>query len=96
MYFKRNESYRFVFRQPIDGKLSKTEIGNTVTANVQIHDVSSYGAKVSCPDAMSLQEHTRISLLFHLNSSYFHSPGTIAWVKKVPPVIGAWAASGYR
>ncbi|RYG74007.1 PilZ domain-containing protein [Lentibacillus lipolyticus] len=82
MYFKRNESYRFVFSEPINGKLTKTELGNTVTVNVQVLDVSNHGAKIYCPDSVSLQEHGKIALAFHLNTSYFHSSGTIVWVKK--------------
>ncbi|HLR80162.1 MAG TPA: PilZ domain-containing protein [Bacillota bacterium] len=82
MYFKRNESYRFVFNQAVAGKLTKLDLNNRVTTHVEILDVSSQGAKLSCPNTIDLTKGTKISLAFLLNATPFQATGVIVWVKK--------------
>ncbi|WP_164669209.1 PilZ domain-containing protein [Virgibacillus doumboii] len=81
MYFKRNESYRFVFNEPVKGKLTKKENNNTVTTEVQLMDVSNQGAKIICRTPVNLKKDTDITLSFNLNSSSFHATGNIKWIK---------------
>ncbi len=81
MYYKRNESYRFVFNQPIEGKMTKREENSTVTTNVQILDVSNEGAKINCKNVIDLKKDTKINLSFSLKSHSFHASGRIIWIK---------------
>lgn len=81
MYFKRNESFRFVFNRPIEGELTRNEKNNTVTTHVQLMNVSNRGAKIICPTTVNLKRDSKISLSFSLNSSSFHASGNIKWIK---------------
>ncbi|MFB4169511.1 PilZ domain-containing protein [Virgibacillus sp. JSM 102003] len=81
MYYKRNEAYRFVFNQPIEGKMTKREENSTVTANVHILDVSNEGAKINCKNVIDLKRDTKINLSFILESHTFHASGKIIWTK---------------
>ncbi|MFC4556930.1 PilZ domain-containing protein [Virgibacillus kekensis] len=82
MYYKRNESYRFVFNQPVTGKLTKREESNTVNAVVEVLDVSNEGAKVRCNHDINFARNQKVYLSFSLNSSAFHAPGTVIWSKR--------------
>lgn len=82
MYYKRNESYRFVFNQPVEGKLTKREDNNTVTTDVRILDASNEGAKIYCKSAIEFKKNTEIQLSFKLNSTSFHTSGIVKWTKK--------------
>lgn len=82
MYYKRNESYRFVFNQPVEGKLTKREENDTVNAAIEIVDVSNEGAKIRCHHLISFDKNTKIHLSFNLNSSSFHATGIVIWSKK--------------
>ncbi|SFB35307.1 PilZ domain-containing protein [Lentibacillus halodurans] len=84
MYYKRNESYRFVFHQPVAGKLTRSETYSKVTTDVEVLDVSNQGAKLFCPNTVNLKKHTNIFLSFRLNTALFQAAGVIVWIKKYP------------
>ncbi|WP_176446815.1 PilZ domain-containing protein [Lentibacillus sp. CBA3610] len=84
MYYKRNESYRFVFNQPVAGKLTKREPNRKITADVHVLDVSRQGAKLYCQNTVDLKKNTNISLSFRLNMTSFDATGNIVWIKKYP------------
>ncbi|MFD1361521.1 PilZ domain-containing protein [Lentibacillus salinarum] len=84
MYFKRNESYRYTFAQPVAGKLTKKDTSHKVTTDVHIRDVSLQGAKLYCQNTIELRKNTAISLSFQLNNMPFQAAGNIVWIKTYP------------
>lgn len=82
MYFKRNESFRFTFVQPIPGKLFDMNNGeDRLPIIVSLLDVSMFGAKVYCEDNTQLENGAQIKLSYMIQDTLFDAIGTISWIK---------------
>lgn len=84
MYYKRNESFRFTFNEPVAGKLTKHEGNDMTTIDVDLLDVSTQGAKLKCSNTIELNKNTPIFLVFQLNTVSFQAAGNVVWIKKYP------------
>lgn len=81
VYFKRNEPFRFIFAQPISGKLYDINAIDSKPLHVSILDVSKNGAKVYCNDKHRLKSGNDVRLSFIIDDTTFDAFGIVSWTK---------------